>query len=269
MSSATPRLVSASISSGSVQNPYETDRMLNEYLLFHYGTRHEVMPFSAGPVTALGFAERCVNECLNLEVLPSRARALDLGCAVGRSSFELAKHCNEVVGIDFSHRFIEAAESLRTFGELHYLRRDEGELCTQLVAKRPEGVRPERLQFEQGNAMSLRESLGDFDVVLMANLIDRLSSPELCLKRLESLVRRGGQLIITSPYTWMEEFTPKDNWLGGKMVENAPRGSLQGLVECLKPNFSLKSVFELPFLIREHSRKYQWSIAEASIWLKS
>ena len=29
-------------------------------------------------------------------------RALDVGCSVGRSSFELAREYNEVVGLDFS-----------------------------------------------------------------------------------------------------------------------------------------------------------------------
>jgi len=243
--------------------------MLNEYLLFHYGAPDEVMSFSTGPVTALGFAERCVSECLDVGALPSGARALDLGCAVGRSSFELAKHCDEVIGIDFSRRFIEAAEHLRTVGKVHYLRRDEGELNTSLVATRPEGVQSERIHFEQGDAMSLRADLGSFDVVLMANLIDRLGRPELCLEQLGSLVRPGGQLVITSPYTWMEEFTPKDNWLGGRMVGGVTQNTLEGLVGGLKPSFSLRSVVELPFLIREHARKYQWSVAQASIWSRN
>jgi SAM-dependent methyltransferase len=33
---------------------------------------------------------------------PPESRALDLGCAVGRASFELSKGFSEVVGIDFS-----------------------------------------------------------------------------------------------------------------------------------------------------------------------
>ena len=57
--------------------------------------------------------------------------------------------------------------------------------------------------------MDLRSDLGDFDVVVMANLICRLPDPRSCLERVPSLVRPGGQLIITSPYTWMEEYTPR------------------------------------------------------------
>lgn len=33
-----------------------------------------------------------------------KTRALDVGCAVGRACFELAKHADEVVGIDY--RFV-------------------------------------------------------------------------------------------------------------------------------------------------------------------
>ena len=50
---------------------------------------------------------------------------------------------------------------------------------------------------------------------MMANLIDRLPDPRRCLAQLPGLINHGGQLIITSPYTWLAEYTPKENWLGG------------------------------------------------------
>jgi putative 4-mercaptohistidine N1-methyltranferase len=266
MSTATSRAVSSVFSSSGSVNPYETDKLVNEYLLFHYGEPSEVLSFAAGPEHALGYAVRCVTECLDVAALPEGARALDLGCAVGRSSFELARFCSEVVGIDFSQRFVDAAETLRASGALPYKRIDEGELFTQLRAVRPSGVDPARVTFEQGDAMGLRAGLGSFDVVLMANLVDRLSDPEQCLRELKNLVSKGGQLIVTSPYTWLEEYTPKNKWLGGKDVQGASRSTLQGLTLCLEDDFALSSVRDLPFLIREHSRKYQWSVAQASLW---
>ena len=104
-------------------NPYETDKLLHEYLLFHYGTPTEVLPWPTGPHDALDYAVRCVSECVDLALLPPGARALDVGCAVGRSSFELARHCGEVIGIDYSKRFIEAAATLAAQGSLPYLDR--------------------------------------------------------------------------------------------------------------------------------------------------
>ncbi len=245
-------------------NPYETDKLLHEYLLFHYGTPAEVLPWPAGPYDALDYAVRCVSECVDLALLPPGARALDVGCAVGRSSFELARHCGEVIGVDYSKRFIEAAAALAAGGSLPYLRTDEGALTTPLTARVPAGVAAERVRFECGDAQTLREGLGSFDVVLAANLIDRLGSPALFLQQLPALVRPGGQLILTSPYTWLPEYTAPEQWLGGRTA-----GTLDGLRAALAEDFTLTSTRDLPFLIREHARKYQWSVAQATVWRRA
>ena len=98
----------------------------------------------------------------------------------------------------------------------------------------------------------------------MANLIDRLPDPARCLARLPGMVAEGGWLIITSPYTWLEEYTPREKWLDG-----GGRGALCALTEKLEPDFELRQALDLPFLIREHRRKYQWSVAEASVWQRT
>ena len=223
------------------------------------------MPYANGPKEGLGYPVRCVRECVDVGAA-TNGRALDLGCAVGRSTFELARICREVVGIDYSQRFVDAAETIRVRGKLAYRRTDEGDLTTALEANLPEGVDAERVRFEQGDAMALREGLGEFDVVLMANLIDRLRSPKSCLLRLRELVKTGGQLVLTSPYTWMAEYTPREAWLGGFEAKEERRLTLEGLREVLGADFEFRGVRDLPFLIREHARKYQWSVAQASLW---
>lgn len=242
---------------------YESDRLLAEYLLFHYGAPAEILPYDFGPRAALGYPVRCVTECLG----DTRGgRALDLGCAVGRSSFELARRFEEVIGIDLSRSFIGAAQSLREVGELAYERADEGDLRTSLIARVPVEIARERVSFEVGDATNLRADLGSFEVVLMANLIDRLNDPEACLDRLPNLVRPGGQLILSSPYTWLEDFTPRDRWLGGFRGPSGPVRTLDTLQRILAPAFEFNGPRELPFLIREHARKFQWSVAQASLW---
>jgi putative 4-mercaptohistidine N1-methyltranferase len=247
-------------------NIYETDRLLSEYLLFHYGEDSEVLPWSDGPAAALGYPVRCVTECFDWSRLSDDACALDLGCAVGRSSFELARHCREVIGIDFSRLFVAAAIELCEKRSVAYTRSDEGEIGTPLVARIPPGVDPRRLRFEQGDAMDLRADLGSFDAVLLANLIDRLRDPRRCLSRLPALVKPEGQLVISSPYTWLEEFTPRENWLGGYLRDGQPVATRATLETELAPDFEFLGAKQLPFLIREHQRKFQWSVAEASIW---
>jgi putative 4-mercaptohistidine N1-methyltranferase len=244
-------------------NIYETDKLLSEYLLFHYGEPEEILPHESGPRSAFGFPVRCVSECVDAAKLPANARALDLGCAVGRASFELARLCNSVIGIDYSARFIEAAIELKMRGELAYRRVEEGDIATPLVARAPAGIARERVNFEAGDAMNLRDDLGAFEVLLMANLIDRLREPRRCLDRLPGLVRPGGQLIITSPYTWLDEFTPRENWLGGRDCR-----TLDTLQAELAKDFQFVGARDMPFLIREHARKFQWSVAEASIWVR-
>jgi putative 4-mercaptohistidine N1-methyltranferase len=269
MAFATLGTPNGQISPGAPANPYETDKLVNEYLLFHYGTAQEVLPYAWGPADALDYPVRCVSECVASADLPARARALDLGCAVGRSSFELARLCAEVVGIDYSHRFVAAAEQVRTTGGMDYFRLDEGECGTQLRASLPAGVDPERVRFEQGDAMALRGNLGRFEVVLLANLIDRLREPVRCLERLPGLVQTGGLLVVTSPYTWMQEYTARQEWLGGVAGDGGRRHTLDGLRAHLEPAFLLESTRDLPFLIREHARKYQWSVAQASLWRRT
>jgi len=251
----------------ATSNPYETAKLVNEYLLFHYGQGEEILPYPDGPTGALDFAERAVTEMFELDRLPAKARALDVGCAVGRSSFTLSRVCEEVIGIDFSHAFVEAAHNLGQAGESPYDRVDEGRLTTSLVARLPEGARPRCVSFEQGDAMALRDDLGTFDAVLLANLICRLPEPNRCLDRLHDLVKPGGQLVITSPYTWLDDFTPPANWLGGfQHVQDGPIVTIDSLQSSLAGKFTLKIRRNLPFLIREHARKFQWSVAEGSLW---
>jgi putative 4-mercaptohistidine N1-methyltranferase len=246
---------------------YESDRAVSEYLLFHYGNAKELLPYDFGPERSLNFPVRCVTDLIAKRPLPQNARALDLGCAVGRASFELAKLCAQVVGIDASERFIEVARKLQTDGKLKFEFVEEGQLARQTRAVVPPEIDRNRVRFEVGDAMNLASLVG-FDAVLLANLIDRLPNPRLCLERMRDFVNPGGTLVVTSPYTWLEEFTPRENWLGGFVRNGKEVRTLDTLKEILCPHFDFSGWMHLPFLIREHVRKFQWSVAEASLWIR-
>jgi putative 4-mercaptohistidine N1-methyltranferase len=242
-------------------NPYECDTLLQQYLVFHYASGGEQFPYAFGGADALDFPARCVREGLDLEGLKPGSRALDLGCAVGRSTFELAQYCAEVRGIDFSAAFIQAANELKRRGSLQVERPDEGAAHTTLNLELDPSIDRERVQFETGDAQDLSPELGSFDAVLACNLICRLPEPRRLLNRLPHLVRPGGQLFITTPFTWLEAFTPRANWLGEGSAD-----SFEGLRSSLEPAFALEKTWDMPFLIREHARKFQYSIAQASRW---
>lgn len=56
---------------------------------------------------------------------------MDIGCAVGRSTFELARHFQDVVGIDYSKAFIDTCNDLKMYGKLHYQVTTEGCLYSE------------------------------------------------------------------------------------------------------------------------------------------
>ena len=56
--------------------------------------------------------------------------------------------------------------------------------------------------------------LGQFGCVLAANLICRLPDPLPFFLRLRSMVVEGGIVVITSPYSWLEHYTPKVSFSG-------------------------------------------------------
>jgi len=242
-----------------MSNPYESECLLAEYLFFHYpaGTDDEI-PL---PREAWDFPKRVVDELLDRNA--PMTRALDLGCAVGRSAFELARHVPEVVGIDYSRAFISAASELKASGEKSCMVQVEGDHQSPFVARVPVGIDRTRVEFEAGDAMDLRADLGGFDVVVAANLVCRLPEPARFFERIASLVIPGGQLLLATPFSWLREYTPEENWIGGRVGGPSGWDALQDL---LAPNFDLEFSKNLPFLIREHARKYQYGISLGSRW---
>jgi putative 4-mercaptohistidine N1-methyltranferase len=242
----------------SMSSIYESDKLLAEYLLFHYGSDEEILPpdrpWPAGMKEALGFPIRTVARFPSKQV----ARGLDLGCAVGRSTFEMARACDHVIGLDFSQRFIEAANALSQGLTLPYSRVDEGNIRTQLAARMPKGGAGSKVTFIQGDAMNLPSSFSNFDRVHAANLLCRLPEPMRLLARLPSLVKPGGELVLATPATWLVEFTPPENW--------PPGSTFDWLQAALSPDFALLESAEEPFLIRETARKFQWSSSLVTIW---
>ena len=243
-----------------MSNIYETGQSVSEYLHFHFGMAEEQLPWAFGPVSALDYPVRCVEDCFELGELNEESRALDIGCAVGRSSFELARYCGEVISIDYSHAFIEAARELAEKRTLTYHYRVEGDRSAEARARIPDLYPVHRVHFEQGDAMDLRPDLGAFDAVLAANLVCRLTHPGRFLVRCRDLVLPGGQLVITTPFTWLEDYTDPDQWIGGHPETGE---SVEALRKLLEADFELEATQDLPFLIREHRRKYQWSVAQS------
>ncbi len=240
---------------------YETDKLMSEYAEFHYGDEYfGVSNFSKALVDLA---------TSHLADKPTR-KALDLGCASGRATFELAKHFEQVTGVDFSARFITQGVQLASGETLRYTLIDEGELVAyksrSLADLNLEDVK-DKVEFSQGDACNLKPQFTGYDFILAANLIDRLYSPTKFLTAIHERLNVGGVLMLASPYTWLTEHTPREEWIGAFKQDGESFTTLDGLQALLGKHFRMVSgPHEVPFVIRETKRKFQHTLSEVTVW---
>jgi len=242
---------------------YETDKLLSEYAEFHYGDTYFGVP---------NFSKSLSEIAVTAMQGKATRRALDIGCAAGRATFELAQHFDRVTGIDFSARFIGLGVQLAQQGVLRYTLADEGDLVFYKERRLDElgldAVR-DKVEFFQGDACNLKPHFTGYDLILAANLIDRLYSPRKFLSTVHQRLNPGGILMIASPYTWLEEHTPRDEWIGGFKQAGENLTTLDGLKAVLGEHFRLVGgPQEVPFVIRETRRKFQHTLSEVTLWEK-
>lgn len=240
---------------------YETDKLLSEYAEFHYGDTYFDVPNFSKALAEIAIAA--------MGNRPKRT-ALDLGCASGRSTFELAKVFDHVTGVDFSARFIGQGVQLAQQGILRYTLTDEGELVSykeRTLSNLGLDHVKNKVEFFQGDACNLKPIFTGYDLILAANLIDRLYDPAKLLTGIHTRINLGGLLMITSPYTWLTEHTKKEAWIGGFKRDGENFTTLDGLKEMLGQHFRLiQGPQAVPFVIRETKRKFQHTLAEVTIW---
>ena len=242
-------------------NPYETDELVTQYMEFHYGDSYFGVE---------NYPAKCAQICLDLIPAQAKHKALDLGCAVGRTSFELAREFDEVVGIDLSARFIQCAAQLQDRGTLDYHMITEGELVIPRQASLEQlGLEQtkSKVSFFQEDACHLSSRHQNYDLIFAGNLLDRLQDPKQFLSSVYQYLNVGGVLVMSSPYTLLDEYTPRENWLGGYRENGQDIRVLDGMRNILEAHFSMvNQPVDVPFVIRETQRKYQHTLAELSCW---
>jgi 5-histidylcysteine sulfoxide synthase/putative 4-mercaptohistidine N1-methyltranferase len=276
--------VSPDIDNGNV---YETDESLHMYLGLHYPSSGEsegvppILPHGNTPTYATHFPQRVAQLLTSLNPERTNNQALDMGCSVGGSAFELAKSFDHVDAFDFSESFINAAKQMQT-GEpnMSFKIPVEAELFEEVQATLEPGVTPEianKINFFTGDACQLLQmasegKIGTYDGIVMANLLCRLPDPMACLSGLNEIMNKGGIIVMVTPFSWLTEFTPRGKWLGGfcdPLSKNPIRSKdiLQGVME--DNGFEQVHEEEMPLMIREHARKYQYIVSEATGWRKA
>ena len=271
-SSFTPTMAEGQMSSQAKQDAtqilYESDALISRYLSLHYGPQDQVYSLlgqiNGGSISSSLLdtpVKRAVDQltawmrkgsAAASALLPDasgrKLRALDLGCAVGRGTFELAlAPCtlpgspsplfSEVVGVDLSARFIEVAVRMKERHQMDYDLKVEGEILERAKAALP--THPpgssweeacERCRFIRGDACSLSSlKLDGFDAVLASDLLDSVPEPLTLLREIHGAMTEGGVLLLSSPFAWSDKFTSRDNWIGGTRRDGEPERSVTAL----------------------------------------
>jgi len=240
---------------------YESDELVSQYCEFQYGDTHFGVE---------NFAVACAK--IASKYASNTTKALDLGCATGRASYELAKTFDSIEGIDFSVRFVSVGSKLKDEGYVAFSTKQEGELTVnKKVTLQDLGYEnlAKKVSFWQGDACNLKPNFNSYDLVMATNLIDRLYNPRLFLDTIDERLNNDGILMLTSPYTWQESSTKKEFWLGGYKDENGKEiKTIERLKDILAEKFELLHVEDLEFVIKETARKYQHTISQVSVWKK-
>jgi len=243
------------------EDVYETDALVSQYCESHYGKEYFGVP---------NFAQNSAQICLKYMEGKPTGRALDLGCATGRSTFELARKFDFVTGLDFSARFIKIAGELMEEGYIRYILPEEGELVSyHEVSLDDFGFRglEKKVEFLQADAINLKPQFKNYNLIFAGNLIDRLYDPGKFLDTIHEKLLVGGILVIASPYTWLNEYTHREKWLGGFKHDGEPVTTYDGLHRHLDEHFNLiDGPFKVPFVIRETQNKFQHTLSNFTVW---
>jgi hypothetical protein len=106
-----------------------------------------------------------------------------------------------------------------------------------------------------------------FDLIVGANLVDRLDDPMAWIQKSKEMLSDEGVLVIISPFTWLEGVTPEDKWLGGFRRDSEVHYSHVGVVQSCLPELELCATpTHLPFTIADPDGTTQYTYAQVLVF---
>jgi SAM-dependent methyltransferase/uncharacterized protein YbaR (Trm112 family) len=187
----------------------------------------------------------------------------DIGCSVGRATFELAARTERLtVGIDVNVGMLRLASSILRTGQVSYPRRHVGIVYGQRQFPSPFS-RPDLVDFWACDAMSLPFVDGLFAGSVCLNTLDSVPSPVALLQSLARVSQPGSLVRMACPYDWSAAVTPIEGWIGGHsqradhggLSETILHGLLQEGTEGVSGRFAVEDEQrDVPWVVRLHDR---------------
>lgn len=199
-----------------------TRQQLSSYAWDHYG---DCDPEETGSEPGPGGILRVLAAGVSLVEEPLQGPVLDMGCAVGRSSFSLASSSEQLVlGIDLNLGLLRVAQQALVHKRVRYPRRRLG-----LVYDRREFsvdfAHSDLVDFWACDACVLPFAAQQFGAITCLNALDCVHSPSGLLAAISGALRVDGAAILACPYDWSAVATPVENWLGGHSQRGVELGS--------------------------------------------
>lgn len=247
---------------GSAYDSYR--QHVSTYTFDHYGdldpAEHEDTSVSPGSILNL------LRQGLSDMPAQTAGPAVDLGCAVGRTSFELAKTVDDLVlGIDLNFTMIRTAALILHEGRVVYPRRRVGVAFEKREFPAAfEGA--SKVDFWVCDANSLPFGDEAFSLATSLNVLDCVQSPYDHIKEIGRILKPNGGALVSAPYDWNVNATPVEAWLGGHSQRSEDLGASEMMLRSLLcggthpyavQELELVSESEsIPWTLRLHDRSF-------------
>lgn len=241
----------------------EQDKDVTPHCKAHYVDTDTIVP---------NYRKAIANYIFELMAKTTKSAALDIGCRVGRTTWELAKGFDKVVGVDFTARYIRVPVELRNTGRLRFISEAEGELVTHhevTIDSLAFTSLKDKVEFWQADPSNLKPIFKGYDLILLNDVITSLYDPINLLETLNERLNKNGLLVITTDYCWNSDITPREKQIGGLRENGEQLWGFNHLADILGPNFicveTLKDIYDyLPTTNRVgHLKKL-----EITVWKK-
>ena len=195
---------------------------------------------------------------------PRKGWALDIGCAVGRLTFELTKTHDRAVGIDTSLSFIRAARNLLTQRRLEFDLIMEGRITERKSSTLDPDFEFENAEFIVADAMALPFCSGRFATASSVNILEKVSDPSLHLSEANRVMdKTNARFLFSDPFSWDETVSSPNLWLGGRNEGPFKGFGMENVCLMLQNG---NGIFSPGFSIRETGRVH-WKIRKTqNLW---
>jgi putative 4-mercaptohistidine N1-methyltranferase len=247
-----------------------SDYLFRNFITGQYAPPEELALYPFTPKELIEFHRKCADVCIKHKQEGVESRAMEVGCAAGRTSFELSRGFDSVLGVDISQAFVDKCNEIKRMGQTEYWLPGEGELGETKIAHLPPEINSSRVEFKVGDGCNLPAlSPGPLGCIITCNTLCRVPDPAKLLEQARDLLVPGGTLVLVESYTWTEETTPKDKWLGGyKDKEGKEVDTFEALKAVLLPDFQLEEECVLQCVSRDAPRLFFWFLDHATVWRK-